>query len=197
MKIHSAEFIIGAATTGQFPSSCLPEVAFSGKSNVGKSSLMNALLNRKRLVKTSRTPGKTRQLNFFLINQTFRLVDLPGYGFGKVSKAQKEAWGTLVETYLAERPFLRGVVQILDSRHAPTELDHLMVQWLAAHEVPFITVANKIDKLKKSQVSARIAALHGDLSLAEKPLPFSAKTREGRDALAARLEQWLSPPATG
>ena len=117
MKIHSAEFVVGAVSPKQFPTPFLPEVAFLGKSNVGKSSLINTLLNRKRLVKTSGTPGKTREINFFLINGNFRFVDLPGYGFSRVAKSQKQHWQQLIESYLRNRTGLQGLVLILDARY--------------------------------------------------------------------------------
>jgi GTP-binding protein len=194
MNIHSAEFLVGAASPGQFPPPYLPEVAFAGKSNVGKSSLINTLLNRKQLVKTSSTPGKTREINFFLINGKFRLVDLPGYGFSRASKAKQSGWEALIETYLRERPCLKGLVLILDTRHEPGSLDRAMKEWLDACGVRYLTVASKTDKLKKAQLSRQVALLREGLALDEPPLPFSAKTRAGRGGLWQRLEGWLAEP---
>lgn len=191
MKIQSAEFLIGAASPGQFPSSSLPEVAFAGKSNVGKSSLINVLVNRKRLVKTSSTPGKTRQINFFLINQAFRLADLPGYGFARAPKAEQASWQQLVETYLQEGQFLQGVVLIVDCRHAPGPLDQQMVTWLNAFQRPHLVVANKIDKLKRSQISAQMEKLRKGLGLASDPLPFSAQTGAGKPELLRAMGEWM------
>lgn len=194
MKIHSAEFLVGAASPGQFPPPLLPEVAFAGKSNVGKSSLINTLLNRKHLVKTSATPGKTREINFFLINGTFRLVDLPGYGFSRAPREKKSGWEALIETYLRERACLKGLVLILDSRHAPGPLDQGMKAWLDAMQVRYLMVASKTDKLKRAQLERQLALLEGTLGLAEPPLPFSSKTRAGRDGLWRQLGAWLAEP---
>ncbi len=194
MNIHSAEFMIGAASPGQFPPPLLPEVAFAGKSNVGKSSLINALLNRKHLVKTSSTPGKTREINFFLVNGRFRLVDLPGYGFSRAAKAKKSSWEALIETYLSERSCLKGLVLILDSRHEPTVLDQAMKDWLDSHGVRYQAVASKTDKLKKSQLTRQLTLLQATLALPEAPISFSAKTRMGRGGLWGRLGPWLAEP---
>lgn len=200
--------MIGAVAPGQFPPSFVPEVAFVGKSNVGKSSLINTLLNRKHLVKTSSTPGKTRQINFFLINGRFRFVDLPGYGFTRAAKSSKEAWQGLIETYLTSRACLKGLVMILDIRHAPTPLDQAMIAWLEKANLRFVLVANKSDKLSKSQLSRQVEALRKNLSasaqsgglsaqsggLSALPLPFSAKSRAGRDKLWGHLGGWLAEP---
>ena len=194
LKIRAAEFTVGAASAAQFPPPVLPEVAFAGKSNVGKSSLINSLLNRKHLVKTSSTPGKTRQINFFLINGAFRLVDLPGYGFSRVSKAEKARWGDLVAAYVAGRPALQGVVLIVDARHAPGPLDRQMVAWLGEAGVPFCVVANKVDKLKRAQRPRALAQATAALGLPEAPLLYSSVTAEGRGALWARLGGWLGLP---
>lgn len=191
MKIHSAEFMIGAAAPGQFPPSSLPEVAFVGKSNVGKSSLINTLLNRKHLVKASSTPGKTREINFFLINGGFRFVDLPGYGFSRAAKNKKKGWEALIQTYLSSRPCLRGLVLILDIRHDPTRLDLAMKTWLEEAGLRFVLVANKSDKLSKSRLGKQLESLQGILAEPSPPLLFSAKTRAGRDALWSRLGGWL------
>ena len=194
MKINSAEFMIGAAAPGQFPPPLLPEVAFVGKSNVGKSSLINTLLNRKQLVKTSSTPGKTRQINFFLINNQFRFVDLPGYGFTRAGKSRTVGWEALIETYLSARPCLKGLVMILDVRHAPTKLDVAMMDWLEHAGLRFVLVANKADKLSKSQLSRQLAALRQNLAGPAAPLAFSAKSRVGKDELWHQLGDWLAEP---
>lgn len=207
--------MIGAVAPGQFPPPLVPEVAFVGKSNVGKSSLINTLLNRKHLVKTSSTPGKTRQINFFLINGRFRFVDLPGYGFTRAAKSSKEAWQGLIETYLTSRACLKGLVMILDIRHAPTPLDLAMIAWLEEANLRFVLVANKSDKLSRSQLSRQVETLRKNLSasaqskglsaqsrglsaqsggLSALPLPFSAKSRAGRDKLWSHLGGWLAEP---
>lgn len=192
MKIASAQFLVSAAAPGQFPPSYVPEIAFLGKSNVGKSSLINALLNRKNLVKTSATPGKTRLINFFLINEKFRLVDLPGYGFAKVSKSESASWRKLCETYLSGRGPLRGVVMIVDIRHEPGALDRDMKSWLDELGVPALVVASKSDKLSRAQIEKQLSVVEEALRLDQPPLAFSAKTHLGRDQLWARLTPWLS-----
>lgn len=191
MKILSAEFVTGAVRPSQFPVSVLPEVAFAGKSNVGKSSLINALLNRKHLVKTSSTPGKTREINFFRINDSFLFVDLPGYGYAEAPKEVQRGWQALLEGYLTGRNTLRGVIVIVDSRHAPSPLDRQLVEFLASHGVPTAVVANKIDKLSRSQITTQLSEIAGDLELSGLPIPFSSKTGAGREALWSRLEAWV------
>ena len=186
--------MIGAAAPGQFPPPFVPEVAFVGKSNVGKSSLINTLLNRKHLVKTSATPGKTRQINFFLINGGFRFVDLPGYGFSRAAKSSKESWQGLIETYLTTRTCLKGLVMILDIRHAPTPLDQAMIAWLEEAGLRFVLVANKSDKLSKSKLSRQVEILRRNLKASTPPLPFSAKSNAGRDVLWSQLNGWLAEP---
>jgi len=183
MKIQHAEFVISAAAIRQFPNTLLPEVAFAGKSNVGKSSLMNTILGRKGLVKTSATPGKTRQVNFFRINERWHFVDLPGYGFAKAPKETRETWEALVGGYLAQREPLRGVVMIVDIRHTPGELDQHTKQWLEQQDLPFIVVANKADKLSRGQMAAHLRAVEQALELSEPPLAFSAQTGLGKPEL--------------
>ena len=194
MKIVAAEFLLSAVSPRGFPPPYLPEVAFAGKSNVGKSSLINALLNRKRLVKTSSVPGKTQAINFFLINGTFRFVDLPGYGFAKVPQAVRRGWEGLISGYLQARPCLRGVVVILDARHDPGALDRQLKVWLEEAHVEALYVANKVDKLKRSQVSARLRAMGEALDLSEPPLACSAVTSTGRLELWRRLGEWVREP---
>jgi GTP-binding protein len=195
MKILSAEFVTGAVQPSQFPASVLPEVAFAGKSNVGKSSLINALLGRKHLVKTSSTPGKTREINFFLVNGAYSFVDLPGYGYAEAPKQVQRGWQALLEGYLTGRAPLRGVVLIVDARHDPGPLDVAMKDFLASYGVPILAVANKVDKLSRSQVPARLAAIARQLDLAEPPVAYSSKAGEGQDALWARLNALLRAPA--
>ena len=191
MKIINAEFIIGAASPGQFPSTSLPEVAFAGKSNVGKSSLINTLVNRKSLVKTSSTPGKTRQINFFLINNAFRLVDLPGYGFARAPKAEQANWQRLIESYLRDGEHLRVVVLIVDIRHTPSPLDQQMIDWLRAYQRPFLVVANKSDKLKRSQIPRHLEQLRQGLGLEATPMVFSAQTGTGKGELSSAIGSYL------
>lgn len=193
MKIVSARFLVSAAAVNQFPPPYVPEIAFVGKSNVGKSSLINALLNRKNLVKTSATPGKTRLVNFFLINEAFRFVDLPGYGFAKAPKSEIASWRKLCESYLRGRENLRGIVMIVDLRHEPGPLDVEMREWLARLGVPALIVANKADKLSRSGIAKQLAAVAEALPAAEPPLAFSAQSHLGRDALWSRLAPWTRP----
>ena len=191
MIIKSAEFLISAAAAGQFPTSFLPEVAFAGKSNVGKSSLINSLLNRKHLVKTSSQPGKTRQINFFLINELWHFVDLPGYGFAKAPRAVQAQWEGLVSANLSDRSALKGVVVIVDIRHAPSPLDVQMKAWLDAAQLPALYVANKSDKLKRGQIAGHLKKIINTLALDEPPLVFSAQKGDGRDELWRKIESWL------
>ena len=193
MKIVSAEFLISAASAGQFPPPYLPEVAFVGKSNVGKSSLINSLLNRKGLVKTSSAPGKTRQINFFLVNGKFRFVDLPGYGFAKAPRAERESWRRLCEKYLKERSCLRGVVFIVDARHATSPLDRDMKNWLDHFAMPAIVVAGKADKLRRNELRAQLIALGRDLCPDGEARSYSAKSNLGRDELWRMLRPWIAP----
>jgi GTP-binding protein len=184
MLIHSAEFVKSAAKPSQYPAGELPEIAFAGRSNVGKSSLINALLNRRRLVKTSSTPGRTRLINFFAVNQRFLFVDLPGYGYAKVPKSVRRSWQPMIETYLSRRTTLNGIVMLLDIRRLPDEKDRDLLRWFAAHRLPVILVLTKADKLAKSRREARRLSVAAALGIgSERLVLFSAKTREGIDAL--------------
>ncbi len=181
MKILSAEFILSAARHDELPRDRLPEVAFAGRSNVGKSSLLNALLHRKHLAKTSSTPGKTRLLNCYRINEAFYFIDLPGYGYARVPVSERQAWGEMAESYITGRPTLRGIVHLLDVRHNPTSQDMEMVTWLLGLQVPFLLVATKSDKLSSNQLGRQLRETHanlaatGDLSI----LSCSARTGAG------------------
>ena len=195
MKILSAEFMLSAVSPAQYPRQPLPEIAFAGRSNVGKSSLINALVHRKGLVKTSATPGKTRAINFFLINQLFLLVDLPGYGYAKVPREVQASWRSMVETYLQQRDVLRAVVHIVDLRHPPTAQDHQLREWLQQQGVAIVTVATKADKIKPSQRAGQVAEVSRGLAMPidEPLLVFSAQSHEGRIQLWHRLEPFLRP----
>jgi GTP-binding protein len=194
MKILSAEFLISAVSPAQYPRQPLPEVAFAGRSNVGKSSLINTLVHRKKLVKTSATPGKTQAINFFLINQRFLLVDLPGYGYAKVPRQIQASWQPMVETYLQQRRTLQAVVHIVDLRHPPTEQDRQLHEWLLLHDMTVVTVATKADKVKPSRRQGHLADIrHGlDLLHGDPPLLFSSHNREGRLQLWQRLAVFLA-----
>jgi GTP-binding protein len=184
MIIRSAEFVLSAARASQYPPGELPEVAFAGRSNVGKSSLINTLLNRKKLALTSATPGKTRLINFFRINASFMLVDLPGYGYAKVSAAERRGWAPMIERYLAGRACLKAVVALFDIRRDPGPEDVELVAWLARRGIPLIPVATKSDKLAKSAQARRLAAIAAAAGTAPGGvILFSSKSRLGREAL--------------
>jgi GTP-binding protein len=196
LVIRRLEFLGGqASATGWRPASHLPEIAFSGRSNVGKSSLLNTLVRRKTLARVSATPGKTREINFFRVNDAFHLVDLPGYGYARVSKAARNAWRPLIEGYLRTSKHLRGVVQLVDARHPPSSDDLRMMDFLASLGVPTVVVATKIDKLSRTERGPALAALGSQLGVDDDQLiPFSARTKEGRDELAQAVISLLAQP---
>ena len=196
MIIRTLEFLGPMATRdGWRPPAELPEIAFAGRSNVGKSSLLNRLLRRKAFARVSNTPGRTREINFFKVNQTFVLADLPGYGYARISKTRKAEWRPLIEGYLADSPMLRGVVLLLDVRHDPTDDDRLMLDFLADVGAPTIIAFTKIDKLTIQAAAKRTQELAKGLGLdPDQVVPFSARTGQGRDALATALESLLATP---
>ena len=196
MVIRSLEFIGPMATRdGWRPPADLPEIAFAGRSNVGKSSLLNRLLRRKAFARVSNTPGRTREINFFKVNDRFVLADLPGYGYARISKERKAEWRPLIEGYLTDSPMLRGVVLLLDVRHDPTDDDRTMLDFLAEIGVPTIIATTKIDKLVASAVTRRVEELALMVGVdPEQIVPFSAKTGQGRDELASALEDLLAMP---
>ena len=193
MKNHNAEFIKSVHSLSELPDDSFPQIAFAGRSNVGKSSLINAMLNQKKLAKISSTPGKTRSLNFFLIDNRFYLVDLPGYGFAKVSKDAKRRWQRLIEGFLSTSNNLRGSILIIDSRIGLTELDKMMISWLLNDRIPFRVVATKIDKLSRNKQAVQFKKINAHLEgLRISPaIPFSAKTGEGRSILWKTLLEFL------
>ncbi len=185
-----------ASATGWRPEPAGPEVAFSGRSNVGKSSLLNALVRRKKFARVSNTPGRTREINFFDVNHQFVLVDLPGYGYARISRERRAEWKPLIEGYLRRSPELRGIVQLLDSRHEPSTDDLEMFEFLAELGVPTIVVATKVDKLRPREVKARVAALAERVGVSEdQVIPFSAMTGAGRDELAAAIVDLTTAPS--
>ncbi|WP_374017890.1 ribosome biogenesis GTP-binding protein YihA/YsxC [Paenibacillus thiaminolyticus] len=185
MKITNAEFIISAVGPAQYPDDGFPEIGLAGRSNVGKSSLINKMIMRKNLARTSSQPGKTQQLNYYRINDSMYFVDVPGYGYAKVSKTQRAAWGKMIEAYFRERDTLRLVLLIVDLRHPPTEDDCMMHQWLTHYEVPVTVVATKADKVPKSRWPKHLKQVRTTLGLdADTPLVlFSAETGQGREEL--------------
>jgi GTP-binding protein len=196
LVIRHLDFLGGMVeAAGWRPPAGMPEVAFSGRSNVGKSSLLNMLVRRKAFARVSKTPGRTREINFFSVNKSFVLVDLPGYGFARVSKERKGEWGRLIESYLRNNPDLRGVVQLLDARHDPTAEDRGMFELLGDIGLPTMVVVTKIDKLKSRERAPRMAALARACGVDEdQMIACSAETGEGRDDLAASLTALLAVP---
>ncbi|HEX6536704.1 MAG TPA: ribosome biogenesis GTP-binding protein YihA/YsxC [Gemmatimonadaceae bacterium] len=197
LVIRRLEFLGGMQSPGGWrPDPGLPEVAFSGRSNVGKSSLLNRLVRRKALARVSQTPGKTREINFFRVNDAFTLVDLPGYGYARVSKEVRSAWRPLIEGYLRSSAELRGVVQLIDARHPPTADDLQMLDFLSEIGAPTIVALTKMDKLVRREASERPAALARELGLDEtQVIPFSAVTGQGRDELAEAIVALVAEPS--
>jgi GTP-binding protein len=183
MKILSAEFVVSAPGPGQFPRDKRPQIAFAGRSNVGKSSIINALLHRKGLVKTSQTPGKTQLLNFFLINESFYFVDLPGYGYAKVPVSVTDAWAPMIEGYLQGAPSLSAVVVLLDSRRTPDERDARLREWLRQYELPAIYALTKTDKLNRQETANAARTVSAALDLSGPLLVTSAKSGAGMKEL--------------
>ncbi len=185
-----------AAPGGWRPPEALPEIAFAGRSNAGKSSLLNALVRRRKLARVSHTPGRTREIHFFAVNDEFALVDLPGYGYARISKARQAEWKPLIEGYLEGSGPLRGVVQLLDARHPPTGDDLEMLDFLADLGVPTIVVATKVDKLRGAERPGRLVELARQAGMSEdEVVPFSAVTGEGRDELAAAIVDLMGQPS--
>ncbi|MGD0845626.1 MAG: ribosome biogenesis GTP-binding protein YihA/YsxC [Geobacteraceae bacterium] len=194
MIIKSTEFIKSAAKPGHYPPADFPEIAFAGRSNVGKSSLINVLVNRKNLVRTSSTPGRTQLINFFAVNGQFSLVDLPGYGYARVPLAVKKEWGPMMETYLSTRPNLRGVVLIFDIRRTPVAQDRQMIDWLRSYDIPPLLVVTKCDKVSRNERARQAAVIADSLGVERGELTFfSTITREGKDEIWTRIERVLFP----
>lgn len=192
MIIKSADFVKSAVNPSHYPPAILPEIAFSGRSNVGKSSLINTLVNRKRLVKTSSTPGRTQLINFFNINNAFSFVDLPGFGYARVPESIKRTWGPMVEAYLSTRKTLKGVVLIMDIRRVPGAQELEFIEWLRYYTIPSILILTKADKLSKSKQMNQHIAITKILGVDRNDLIlFSAKSRMGKDAIWAAIEQLI------
>lgn len=184
MNFNNVEFLISAAATKDFPQARFPEIAFAGKSNVGKSSVINRILNRKNFARVGDKPGKTIHVNYFHIDKKCYFVDLPGYGYAQVSQKEKDRWARLMEDYFAAGRIDLGIL-IVDSRHAPTNNDITMAQWFLDSDCPFVVVANKLDKLKKSEIGPNLDIIRRDLELPDECpiIPFSAEKGNGRDDL--------------
>ncbi len=191
MKVLSAEFVLSAKEPAHYPPAVLPEIAFAGRSNVGKSSLINTLVRRKGLARTSNTPGRTQEINFFTVNNRFAFIDLPGYGYAKVPETIRRNWGPMVETYLRDRQTLRLVVLILDIRRDPSDEDHQLIEWLQHYRLPFLIALTKIDKVSRNQLVQRQRQIGEDLGLASitQPVSFSAKTGVGKDLLWREIKK--------
>lgn len=196
MEIIKAEFVTSAVEPGQYPVDHLPYVALVGKSNVGKSSMINTITNRSKLAKTSGQPGKTRLVNFYRINDSFYIVDLPGYGFARVSQKEKESWGQMIETFLTSSPNLLGMIHLLDIRHNPTADDITMMDWIRHFNMPLIVLATKADKLGKTRLKPQVDKIRSQLRLShDMPIiPFSSQTGYGKDTLLETIDSLFSNP---
>lgn len=194
MKVKSADIVISAVKPEQYPEQDLPEFALAGRSNVGKSSFINKILNRKSLARTSSKPGKTQTLNFYLINEEFHFVDVPGYGYAKVSKTERAAWGKMIETYLTKREQLRAVVLIVDLRHPPTKDDVTMYQFLKHYDLPCIIINTKADKVSKSKWQKHIKITRETLELDpnDEIILFSSETGYGKEQVWAKLQSFMA-----
>jgi GTP-binding protein len=193
MKVTSSEIVISAVSPAQYPDTALPEFALAGRSNVGKSSFINKMLNRKGLARISSKPGKTQTLNFYLINEILHFVDVPGYGYAKVSKKEREAWGKMIETYFTSREQLRAAVLIVDLRHPPTEDDRMMYDFLKHYGIPCIVVATKADKIPKGKWQKHLKVTKETLELekGDHLILFSSETGEGKDQAWSALQSYM------
>jgi GTP-binding protein len=193
VKIKSAEIVISAVSKAQYPENSLPEIALAGRSNVGKSSFINKMLNRKNLARTSSKPGKTQTLNFYLINEAFYFVDVPGYGYAKVSKTERAKWGNMIESYLTGRHELKSVILIVDLRHPPTNDDVLMYQFLKHYLIPVIVIATKADKIPRGKWEKHAKVVKEKLAI-EKEDPviiFSSETGVGKEEVWQVIGKWI------
>ncbi len=192
IKNVSLETVCGITST--LPQNTRIEVAFAGKSNVGKSSLINALMNRKALARTSGQPGKTQTINYYNINNEMYFVDLPGYGYAKVPEKTKEQWGKMIERYLQRSKMLRGIFLLIDIRHAPSANDKMMYDWIRCHNENPVIIATKLDKIKRSQIQKQVKGIREGLAVqpGTEIIPFSAETKQGRDEIYALLDQYLA-----
>lgn len=192
MVIRSVNLETVCGVTSKMPENDKPEVAFAGKSNVGKSSLINALMNRKAYARTSAQPGKTQTINFYNINNDLYYVDLPGYGYAKVSRTEQEKWGQMVERYLNQSKQLKQVFLLVDIRHTPSANDKNMYDWITYHGYKPVIIATKLDKINRSQIGKQVKAIRAGLGMdaGSEVIPFSALTKQGRDEIWERIEAW-------
>lgn len=197
MKVYSAEFVKSCTGLKNCPDQSHPEVALAGRSNVGKSSLLNTLVGRKKLARTGKTPGRTQTINYFLVNGNLFIVDLPGYGYAKVPERVRAQWGPMVESYLQGREQLKGVILIVDIRHQPTAQDRQMCQWLRHYGLPYAIVATKCDKISRGQVQKHLAVVKRVLELEKNDflIPFSAQTRRGKNDIWGVINYWTGERA--
>ncbi|MBB3131797.1 GTP-binding protein [Paenibacillus rhizosphaerae] len=193
MKVTNAEFIISAVGPDQYPEDALPEIALAGRSNVGKSSLINRMINRKNLARTSSTPGKTQHMNYYRINEGLYFVDFPGYGYAKVSKTQRAAWGKMIEKYMLERQTLKLVLMVVDLRHPPTKDDVMMYDWLKHYDIPICVVATKADKIPKSRWPKHVKQMKDSLLLRSNDLfvMFSSELGVGKEELWSVIQSFI------
>ncbi|HOJ11720.1 MAG TPA: ribosome biogenesis GTP-binding protein YihA/YsxC [Clostridiales bacterium] len=193
INLNNARFEITAVKPYQYPSDNVPEIAFVGRSNVGKSSIINTLLNRKNLARVGATPGKTREINFYNIDDKLHFVDLPGYGYASVSKIKKSTWSNMIETYLNSRKKLELIIMMVDIRHTPSENDRIMYEWLKSREIQHIIVATKADKISRGETGRRINDIQATLGSGENVpvIAFSASTRQGKDEIWKQIYRIL------
>ncbi len=194
MNVNNVSLEAVAVKKAQYPGNGLFEVAFAGKSNVGKSSLINAMINRKALARTSGSPGKTRTINFYNVEDLVMFVDLPGYGYAKISKSEQAKWGNMIESYLMKREVLKGIILLIDIRHEPGENDKLMYEWLRHYGHKIIIAATKSDKLKRSQIGKHLSVIVNSLGLGKDDviIPFSSENKSGKEELWNIIEEMIS-----
>lgn len=199
MEVHNVELTISAVRPEQYPQGNLPEIALAGRSNVGKSSLINTLINRKKLARTSSQPGKTQTLNFYNVEHQLNFVDVPGYGYARASKQDREKWGAMIEEYFAQRQQLAGVISLVDSRHAPTELDQQMIDFIHYYQFPLLVVGTKIDKIPRSRRNQSESVVRKTLQLTanDQLVLFSAVDRTGKDDVWRWIEQQCNLTTNG
>ncbi len=199
MEVHNVELTISAVRPEQYPQDNLPEIALAGRSNVGKSSLINTLINRKKLARTSSQPGKTQTLNFYNVEHQLNFVDVPGYGYARASKQDREKWGAMIEEYFAQRQQLAGVISLVDSRHAPTQLDQQMIEFIHYYQFPLLIVGTKIDKIPRSRRNQSESVIRKTLQLTadDQLVLFSAVDRTGKDDVWRWIEQQCNLTTNG